>query len=207
MDTRTDGQGGAKRAVDLETLTNLACELGATAAVVLSGSDVSVNNHLAKICHEPGCPDYGLSRSCPPHHGGPEEFRMLLSYCEELVFFKIEVPAAMLLSGDRQEIMAVIHEVASGVERAAMAAGYARARGFAGGSCKQLFCGNHLACRVIGEGGACRHPDLARPSMSGFGIDVGKLMKAAGWRMWSSAKDAGPDAESMGALCGLVLLG
>jgi hypothetical protein len=42
--------------------------------------------------------------------------------------------------------------------------------------------------------------------MSGFGINVSKLMQAAGWTM-SRAVRTETDAIAMGTLCGLVLIG
>ena len=76
--------------------------------------------------------------------------------------------------------------------------GYANSRAYAGGSCKKLFCSNHLNCNVLSNEGKCRNPDMARQSMSGFGIDVKKLMTLAGW-----------DSENsdMKPACGLVLIG
>jgi len=77
-------------------------------------------------------------------------------------------------------------------------------KGFAGGSCKQLFCRDHIDCRVLAEGRTCRHPDRARQSMSGFGINVSKLLQAAGWRMDKITRDTDPDDMPMGSVSGLV---
>jgi hypothetical protein len=42
--------------------------------------------------------------------------------------------------------------------------------------------------------------------MSGFGINVSGLMKAAGWSMERITRETKPDDVSMGTLCGLVLI-
>jgi hypothetical protein len=43
--------------------------------------------------------------------------------------------------------------------------------------------------------------------MSGFGINVSKLMEVAGWTMSRVTQDTGQDEVYMGTVCGLVLIG
>ncbi len=43
--------------------------------------------------------------------------------------------------------------------------------------------------------------------MSGYGINVSKMVQAAGWTMDRITRETDPDAISMGMLCGLVLIG
>jgi len=43
--------------------------------------------------------------------------------------------------------------------------------------------------------------------MSGFGINVLKLKKAAGWILSKTPRDVDSDAVSMETVCGLVLIG
>jgi hypothetical protein len=43
--------------------------------------------------------------------------------------------------------------------------------------------------------------------MSGFGINVHKLMQSAGWAMERIISDTDPEAVPMGTVCGLVLIG
>jgi hypothetical protein len=69
-----------------------------------------------------------------------------------------------------------------------------------------LFCRDHIDCRVLAEGGACRNSHRARPSMSGFGINVSKLMKSAGWHLDRITRDTDPDDVPMGSVSGLVLV-
>ena len=84
-------------------------------------------------------------------------------------------------SDQRPEIMRLLHEIAARVEEKAIAMGFCNAKAFAGGSCKDIFCPEHLNCNAVSGDGVCRHPRIARPSMSGYGINVSKLIKAAGW--------------------------
>jgi predicted metal-binding protein len=123
------------------------------------------------------------------------------------IVFKIDVPTAILLSSDRREIFCLLHEIAAGVETVAVEKGGLKAMAFAGGSCKRLFCNDHQACRVIaGSEQGCRYPDSARPSMSGFGVNVAELMKTAGWRMTIAKESEPSEGDSTAPVCGLILI-
>ncbi|MBU2547064.1 MAG: DUF2284 domain-containing protein [Proteobacteria bacterium] len=196
-----DSGGG----VDLNALLDVARQQGASAAAWVDASAIPVDDELAGHCLEPRCPNYGLSASCPPHVGGPSEFRALQAGMDKALVFKIDVPSEILLSSDRREIGLLVHEIAVEVERAARESGAVASRAFAGGSCKNLFCRDQPDCNVVEAGGPCRNPEKARPSMSGFGIDVRKLVEAAGWKMWEAGGPSG--GTSMGTLAGLVLIG
>jgi predicted metal-binding protein len=190
----------------LDELTQLACRLGASDAAVISASEISIEDNLAKLCREPQCENYGLSTSCPPHVAGPAGFREFQKKFKHAVVFKIDVPSEILLSSQRRDIFQLLHEIAAELEQAAVQQGYPDSKAFAGGSCKNLFCPEHPACRVLAQGGACRHPHRARPSMSGFGINVSRLMQAAGWHMDRITRDTDSDEVPMGTVSGLVLV-
>ena len=190
----------------LGQLTDLACRLGASAAAVISTSEISVEEDLAMLCREPQCENYGLSTSCPPYVAGPSGFRELQKKFQQAVVFKIDVPSEILLSSQRRDIFQLLHEIAAKIEQTAVNMGYPNSKAFAGGSCKKLFCEDHIDCRVLADGGACRNPDRARPSMSGFGINVSKLLQAAGWQMDRITRDTDPEVVPMGTVSGLVLV-
>ena len=198
--------GQQKIRMDLDELIQLACRLGASDAAVISTDEISVEQDLAKFCRKPQCENYGLSGSCPPHVAGPAGFREFQKTSQHAVVFKIDVPSEILLSNQRCEIFQLLHEIAAGVERAAVKMGYFDSKGFAGGSCKPLFCRDHPDCRALAEGGTCRHPDRARQSMSGFGINVSKLQQAAGWHMDKITRETDPDDVPIGSVSGLVLI-
>ncbi len=190
----------------LNELTQLACRLGSSDATVISASDISVEDDLANLCQEPRCENYGLSASCPPHVTGPSGFRKLVKSFRYAVVFKIDVPLEILLSDQRQDIFQVLHTIAADVEQAAVKMGFAKAKAFAGGSCKKLFCRNHVGCKILTEGGKCRNPHRARPSMSGFGINVSRLVQAAGWNMDRVTDEPAPGKDATGTVSGLILI-
>ena len=191
----------------LKELTQLAYQIGASGATAISTGDILVEDDLANLCREPRCESYGLSTSCPPHVSGPSGFRGLLKKFKHAIVIKIDVPLEILLSSERRDIMKLLHEIAAGIEQAAVKTGYPASKAFAGGSCKKIFCYDYESCRVLTEGGECRNPRYARPSMSGHGINVSKMMQVAGWTMNRYNSEADPATASTATICGLILIG
>lgn len=191
---------------DMEKLIRHACLAGATEVRQLSPSEIVVEEQLVRFCSEPRCENYGLSPSCPPHVAGPDGFRQLRLKCRTALVVRLEVPSAVLFSNERKEVMRLLHEIVAGVELAAVALGYTGSKAFAGGSCKDLFCYDRPSCRVVAGKGTCRNPTMARPSMSGFGINVGKMMEAAGWPAAKNTPASEQSTEAMTWVAGLVMI-
>jgi predicted metal-binding protein len=190
----------------LKALIQDAQQFGASEAKIISARDIVVDHHLADMCREPRCENYGLSKSCPPHVSGPFVFKQVLEKFNQAIFFKIDVPSEVLYSGERREVFQLLHEIASGIETSAVKMGFVDAQAYAGGSCKKIFCHNHGECLALSEKGKCRNPQHARPSMSGFGVDVAKLFKTAEWKMNWTAHDTDSTETPMANVCGLVLI-
>jgi len=166
----------------LENLVQSAISKGASEARLISSSDITVRDELARYCIEPHkCENYELAPSCPPHVSGPAGFRKLIKNHPQAIAIKIDVPTAVLMSDERRDIYQRLHEVVAGVGREAVEMGYTESKAFAGGSCKTIFCYGHEKCNQLFGTGDCIFPQLARPSMSGFGVDVAALMKSCGW--------------------------
>ncbi len=190
----------------LETLRQYATVSGASKAAIISATDIVVEETLANMCFEPKCPNYGLSKSCPPNVSGPPGFRKQLNKCEQALFFKIDVPSELLFSSDKREIFQLLHELAAGIEQKAVELGFENSKGYAGGSCKSIFCEKYIECAVLSGEGKCRNLQSARQSMSGFGVNVSKLMATAGWPLKKATGGANHDTEKMSHVCGLVLI-
>lgn len=202
------GKESAEKQITLNNLIQYGLSLGATDARIIPAQSICVENRLADLCSPSTCINYGLSMSCPPHVAGPVGFRKLLAQFEHALVFKIDVPQESLFSHARQEVFRMLHEIASSLQRKASLMGFFNARGFAGGSCKDIFCTSEADCLVVAQGGPCRHPHKAKPSMSGLGIDVAKLMATAGFEMTkASAKTQETDGTTMVPVVGLVLIG
>lgn len=179
---------------------------GAIDVVTISPSDISAEDDLAKFCLEPRCGYYGLSANCPPHVSGPSGFRDLLKTCEHVLAIKMDVPLGCLLTDDRFVILKLLHEIVADIEKSAVKLGYSNSKAFAGGSCKVIFCQEHLGCHVLNEGGECRNPQHARPSIEANGVNVNKLKKTAGWSIKRDTNEVDTGLV-MDAVYGLVLIG
>lgn len=195
-----------KPSTKIKDIVQKAYEFGATEVAVIPAEKIVVEHHLAARCKEPRCENFGLSKSCPPHVSGPSVFKNHLEKFQQAIFFKIDVPSEILFSGDRREIFQLLHQIAAGIEKEAIRMGYSEAKAYAGGSCKDIFCHNHAECNVISQKGECRNPQYARPSMSGYGINVSKLFEAAGWSMNAVSHGTGAAEAKMTYVCGLVLV-
>lgn len=192
--------------MDNEALVRFARDLGASDAAAVTAASIIVDETLARHCTPAACPFYGQSAGCPPHVAGPDAFRSWLKGFQSALVIKIQVPTSLLCAGRCEDHFRRLHCIAAAVERQAAAMGHASAMAFAGGSCKQLFCEKEPDCAVIAHSAPCRHPDCARPSMSGFGIDVARLTAAAGWGFTPVSPDQGHALPSSAPICALVLV-
>jgi predicted metal-binding protein len=195
-----------QEATKLKALIQDAQKSGASEAKLISTRDIVVDDHLAEMCRQPRCENYGLSKSCPPYVSGPSAFKKQLEHFNRAIFFKIDVPSEILYSGERRDFFQLLHEIAAGIETSAVKMGFVRAQAYAGGSCKKIFCRDYDECLALSEAGKCRNPQYARPSISGFGIDVAKLFETAGWTMNWITRTADSSAVKMASVCGLVLI-
>jgi predicted metal-binding protein len=192
--------------LNLTHLKQEAIRLGATDSALISSSDIRTENDLAALCNgEYTCPNYGLAASCPPHVEGPEQFRKWQEKSRYSITVKIELPKSVMFSNGRKDIMRLLHQVVAGIEKKAIELGFSQSKAFAGGSCKKLFCEENKRCCVVADKLPCRHMNEARPSMSGFGIDVIQLMNTSGWPVVKTNQSKGGSQES-GWLAGLVLI-
>jgi hypothetical protein len=117
------------------------------------------------------------------------------------------LPASFLYGSERLELMGLLHIIVSGVESEAHELQLLKSRGFASGLCKELFCRDYVDCQVLSTTLGCRNSAKARPSMSGFGIDVGHLMRLANWPEKTLRTTTKEGDETFSWLAGLVLLG
>jgi len=190
-----------------QQLLQHATGLGVSDASLIDSVHIQVEDDLAKICKDPGCPGYGQGANCPPHVMSPEAFRQLLHNFPRALVFKFDVPTEVLLGDGRFEVSRIVHETAANLERQALACGYAAAHGLAAGSCKRIFCAGETNCRVLAEDGDCRHPDAARPSISGLGVNFFELSRTVGWPIHKITRESDPAEVPMGLMAGIVLLG
>lgn len=190
----------------VEALVAFAKSLGITEAKLLHPDRIVVDERFRAYCQEPRCPNYGASINCPPHSISPSEFRARISGFRLVLAFKFDMPAEALQGEDRREAALLLHQATAAIEHEAKALGFDRASGYSSGGCKNSLCHEHSNCAVLQEGGACRHPDVARPSLSGMGVDWHALSKHLGWLMHKSEDGVvNADAQTI-MMAGLVFL-
>ncbi|WP_300667369.1 DUF2284 domain-containing protein [Desulfoluna sp.] len=189
-----------------EQMVALAMDFGVSDAQVVDAGALKVNPELVRYCREPQCPSYGTSGNCPPHGPSAREFQLSLEWYEKAVVFKVDVPVAVLMTDERLPVSRKIHETAAILEQFAKNAGCVVTMGVATGGCRALFCSGFEACLKL-QGGLCRHAGLAKPSMSGLGVDFTVLSTLAGWTVNTVTAESSSSGGEMGALAGFVLLG
>ncbi|MDD2466364.1 MAG: DUF2284 domain-containing protein [Desulfobulbus sp.] len=193
----------------VEGLQAQARYLGATATGLLPATSLVIEARFAQMCASPTpCPSYGLAPGCPPHAPTPEAFEQQLADFHTVLVFKIDAPVADLLGEKRLPLARTIHRIAATLERAALSRGISKAKGMAAGSCKELFCDEDEVCVVLAQKAPCRHPDLARPSISAVGVDFAAMAHQLGWPFGKLASTSESSSQpGMGLMAGLVLLG
>ncbi|MCF8068958.1 MAG: DUF2284 domain-containing protein [Desulfobacterales bacterium] len=187
--------------------TEDAKRLGATSSAIILSKEIQVKDNLAALCNgEYTCPYYGLAASCPPYVEGPVEFRKWQSQSKYSIVVKIELLTSVMFSDERKGVTQLLHHIVAGVEQKAFETGFENSKGFAGGSCKSLFCDDQENCCALAENKPCRHIEIARPSMSGFGIDVIQLMTSSGWPAPKAEKSNLSDKDATSWMAGLIML-
>jgi predicted metal-binding protein len=190
----------------VDSLIQCAFTHGVGDACMIASELIRVEEELARICKDPGCPGYGQGANCPPHVMKPQAFRKLLEKYPEALTFKFDVPTAMLLGDERFDVARIVHETAADLEQHALRFGYAAALGLAASSCKRIFCREEKDCRVLAVNKGCRHPNAARPSISGLGINFFELSRTVGWPIHKITNASDPAEVPMGLMAGIVLL-
>lgn len=200
-------------AAALAELSELAASLGAHGVVQRPAANLVVAERFPALCSGPHrCPGYGLAPSCPPHAPTVAQFRGQLGSMQHLLAFKIEALATDLAGPARLDIARRIHHIAAAVADRALKIGFTQSLGLAAGSCKELFCPEDTHCAVLHAQQPCRHPTLARVSLSAVGVDFQALAASAAWPMpappppITAQTSSSPDAI-MSLMAGLVLVG
>ncbi|WP_163340412.1 DUF2284 domain-containing protein [Desulfopila sp. IMCC35008] len=190
------------KANPIDELLELAMDFGSSAVTILDADHIQIDNQIADLCRETKCPNYGSSPTCPPHVRGPDWLKNNIHKTSQAIMVEIEVPQEQMYSDKRKEISKLLHFIVIQIERAAHEKGLVQSTAFAGGSCKNIQCSEHSYCNFLNGDGICRHPDLSRPSVSGYGINMNHLLKNAGWFKKSNNSFAPTSSHY-----GLVLIG
>ncbi len=184
---------------DQQRYVKLALELGASGAVVIPAKAITVDERVRLKCTVPRCQRAGETPNCPPNAPDLELVRRAIARYKWAVLIKCDVgPVEEFAPGHgttkaEQRRVLLYHqkgaEVVNALERQAYKDGYHLAMGLAGGSCKDYLC-QGLICQFL-DSGRCRFPLRSRPAIEAMGIDVVKLINAAGWSSYALLDDLG----------------
>ncbi len=192
-------------APDYERLQAFALEQGVTEIVKMTPDTLVIDEKLRDLCQK-GCPNYGQSIHCPPHLMMPADFQTLLSGYRELAVVKVD----LVLEGSTVEAYTGmgqrIHHLTAQLEHEARRLGFSRACGYSSGGCKQTLCGDEPDCAALHEKGQCRHPETARPSLSGMGVDWQRLSASLGWKMMRTQTDENGEKKRIMMMGAILLL-
>ena len=196
---------------DLDKYRNRALELGATDAKIISTDDVIIDERVVAKCTYPKCPGYGTNANCPPHAMNIDQVRKVVGKFKHALFIKIEVPSEHTAGKKaiKEDLSSsyrrMLSEIVSKIEAEAFYDGYHLALGFAGGSCKRLFCPDN-DCTALMPGKGCPHRLKARSPMEGVGMDVYTMATRAGWDIYPIGRNTSPEEVPHGLRLGLVLI-
>jgi predicted metal-binding protein len=195
---------------DLERYAARALELGATKACVVKAADIPVDERVPLKCQIPRCFGYGAGAQCPPNTMKPAELREILAKYHWAVLFIKDVPPEVIVRDkatikERVAAYQQVYKIVSEVESMAFYDGHYLAFGFAAGSCRHTFCGQQDDCQALG-GKKCRFSLISRPSMEAVGIDVYRMVAAAGWDIYPIGSGAKPADMPKGTLAGIVIV-
>ena len=128
-----------------------------------------------KICEGNECKNYDTSWTCPPHCGSNEECISKIKgysyadvYIREFrnVDFKNKEAMEKMMDGFRTECRDILTE---------MRKDSIDAMAFADGPCR--YCGDNCSVK---KKKPCPYPEMQVPSVSGYGIDMGKYIESIG---------------------------
>jgi len=190
----------------ISELLGFAGSLGMGDAKVLGVDRITVEDRFRRYCAEPRCPDYNTSINCPPHSMTPNQFQEHIKGFTLVLAFKFDILIESVQETGLWEVLLLLHETTAAIEHQAQSLGFERACGYSSGACKRTLCYEHEDCAALQEGGQCRHPDKARPSLSGMGVDWYELSKTLGWVMQKPEDgQLNTEAETI-MIAGLVFL-
>jgi len=179
---------------DFARYKQLAVELGAADAEIVTADKVVIDERVRAKCRYPRCRHYGTNAHCPPYSMDLDETRKLVERFHYALFFRLIVPTAVVAdkrSAEEDKQMRGFLEARSNIilqiESEAFHDGYYLAVGFGGGACKVFYCPDQ-DCQALKPGQSCRAPYKARSSMESVGMDAFRMAANQGWDIFPIAK-------------------
>jgi predicted metal-binding protein len=193
---------------DIKKYCQLSLDRGASAALPIPASLISVDERVRMKCRYPLCAVYGKCMNCPPHTGSVEDTRRQVKLFTYAIALKLDVASERVLGSaavnEGAEDLRKLSEIISAVESAAFYDGYYFATGFSSATCMSVWC-KGVECQAL-QGKGCRYQARVYASMEAVGIDVYRLAASVGWDIYPVGTKATADMFPLGSRCGLVLI-
>ncbi|MFC1861371.1 DUF2284 domain-containing protein [Chloroflexota bacterium] len=196
---------------DLEKYRQRAIEIVAQDAKIIPTDMILIDERVRAKCINPKCHVYGTCANCPPYGLDIDFIRKLVNNYHYAIFTMFSIPPEEITgktdADTKERIRSQIknHEMISKLEAEAFYDGYHLAVGFAGGSCKELFCSTQ-ECTALIRGQGCRHRLRARPSMEGVGMNAMTMAASVGWDVYPVGKATTASEVAHGVRLGIVLI-
>jgi predicted metal-binding protein len=169
-----------KLQTDLEKFRQLAIELGAADAKIITTDKVIVDERVRAKCMNPKCSYYGTNGNCPPHAPDLDTVRKIVHNFHYGIFVISKHPRETISAKSPHSLDN--HKIVAKIESRAFHSGYYLALGLADGPCKSRYCPDK-ECSVL-TGNGCRMGLRARYSMESWGMDVYRMATRAGWDIY-----------------------
>jgi predicted metal-binding protein len=161
--------------MDLELVKEQAKRLGFDLCFEFDPTSLVPEERVRGYCLDNRCGSYNANHMCPPRVGSLEEARAALRGFPQgvLLQYSREMNVAYDLEGVIRTKME-FHRLILRLERRLKKRGAPRLWGLIGGNC-----GMCRTCTAV-EDKPCRHPEKARASLEGIGVDVIALLEKLG---------------------------
>ena len=202
----------SRASADLDRYRQLAVDLGADDAAVVSAGDIPVDERVRAKCMYPKCSFYGNNSNCPPYAPDLDFTRRLVARYTHGVLFCVKGETTDFAGPDfrkrlygRNPAKLILNTVCSEVESTAFYDGYPFALALGQGPCKSFWCPDQ-PCAALEPGGTCRFALKARSSVEALGIDAFSMAAERGWAVYPCGKRVDTAALPHVLLIGLILI-
>ncbi len=195
---------------DLEKYRQLAMELGAADAKIITTDKILIDESVRAKCFVPACGSLGKNAHCPPHAPDLDFIRKLVSSFGYAIFYMLKTPSRESAGPEFREkrlgtkVAMKNWEISTSIEAKAFYDGYHLAMAFSGGPCEPYLCPAQECNLLAGKG--CRKPLLSRPSMEAYGMNAFTMAANVGWEVYPIGRSTSPSEVPHGTRLGLALV-
>lgn len=197
---------------DLERYRNMAIEIGASDAVIISSHDIIVDERVRAKCIYPKCDQYGLSINCPPYAPDLDFIRKVINNYHHAILFSVKDETGAFIGaqfrdriGRKNPTKILFNTICAEIESRSFYDGYHFSLAFGQGTCKNFWC-HDQPCAALQSGTGCRFPLKARSSMEAVGMDAFTMAARQGWEIYPCGERVERKDLPHVLLVGLILI-